>query len=67
LRDFSKGADHASATALSLVQTLEVFIKEAAAKHEEVRSGSLGSVGSNSKEIAVEMVRRISRKRLKRG
>jgi hypothetical protein len=67
LRDFSKGADHASATALSLVQALEVFIKEAAAKHEEVRPGSIDAVGSESKESAVEMVRRISRKRLKRG
>jgi hypothetical protein len=58
LRDFSKGADNASATALSLVQALEVFIKEAAAKHEEVRSGTTDSVGSESKGSAVEMIRR---------
>jgi hypothetical protein len=58
LRDFSKSADHASATALSLVLALEVFIKEAAAQHEEVCFDSIGSFGSESKGNAVGMIRR---------
>jgi hypothetical protein len=58
LRDFAKSADHASTTAHSLVVALEKFVKEAAARHKEVRSGSTGAVRSEGKGSAVEMIRR---------
>jgi hypothetical protein len=39
------------------VLALEEFINEAAARHEEVRTGSVGSVRSEGKGSAIEMIR----------